>query len=139
MKRTFFTSLFVLTFAMLASSCGASGSSKAVGVDELQAEFDSLPAGDAARGEQIYLAQPCHTCHAEVLVGSVIPGDPPLAVRAETRRPGYSAELYLYESIVEPNAYIVPNFGQDIMLDDFDNTLTGQELADLVAYLMAMK
>jgi mono/diheme cytochrome c family protein len=139
MKRAFFTSLLVLTFAVLASSCGAGESNKAVGVDELQAEFDNLPAGDEARGEQIYLAQPCHMCHADLPVGPVFPGDPPLTIRTATRKPGYSAELYLYESIIAPNADIVPGFQKDIMPAEPGTMLTDQELADLIAYLMTMK
>jgi mono/diheme cytochrome c family protein len=136
MKRTVFASFLILAIAILSSSCG---SSKAVSVDNLQAEFNKLPVGDAARGEQIFLAQPCHTCHADLTVGPAFPGDPPLAIRAETRRSGYSAELYLYESIVEPNAYIVPGFQKDIMPSDIGETLTNQELADLIAYLITMK
>jgi cytochrome c1 len=72
-------------------------------------------------------------------VGPTFPGDPPLAARAATRKSGYSAELYLYESIVEPNAYIVPGFQKDIMPGNADETLTDQDLADLIAYLMTMK
>jgi mono/diheme cytochrome c family protein len=139
MKRRVFVSLAVLTFATLACSFGAGEGGKAVGGDELQAEFDKLPAGDAARGEQIFLAQPCHACHMDLSVGPAFPGDPPLEVRADTRRPGYSAELYLYESIIEPNADIVPGFQKDIMPGDFSKTLTDQEMADLIAYLMTMK
>ena len=139
MKRTAFVSLFVLTFAVLACSFGTGGSDKAVRANELQAEFDKLPAGDAAQGEQIYLAQPCHTCHTDLTVGPAFPGDSPLAVRAVTRKPGYPAELYIYESIVAPNAEIVPGFQQDIMPGDFRQTLTDQELADLIAYLMTIK
>lgn len=139
MKKRLIVSIAVLTFAMLACSFGTDGSSKAVSVDQLQEAFDRLPAGDAERGEKVYLTQPCHTCHADLPVGPVFPGDPPLAVRAATRRPAYPAELYMYESIVEPNADIVPGFQQDIMPGDISETLTDQELADLIAYLMTMK
>lgn len=139
MKRAVLVSLALLTFAMLACSFGTGGNSKAGSVDELQAEFDNLPAGDAARGEQIFLAQPCHTCHTDLSVGPVLPGDPPLAIRAATSKSGYSAELYIYESIVKPNADIVPGFQKDIMPSDFSEMLTDQELADLIAYLMTMK
>lgn len=139
MKKSIFASLAVLTLAMLACSLGSGGGNKTITPDELQASFDQLPAGDAARGEQIFLSQPCHTCHVQLAVGPVLPGDPPLATIAETRRSGYSAELYLYESIVEPNAYIVSGFGKDIMPAEFGRNLTDQELSDLIAYLMTMK
>lgn len=139
MKRIVFVSLAVLIFTMLACSFGTGGSDKAGTVDELKAKFDNLPVGDTARGEQIFLAQPCHACHVDLSVGPAFPGDPPLAVRAETRESGYSTGLYLYESIVEPNAYVVSGFQKDIMPNEFGKTLTDQQLADLIAYLMTMK
>lgn len=139
MKKSIFASIVILTVAMLACSLGRTGNGEPVSTNDLQAEFDKLPAGDATRGEQIFLAQPCHTCHADLSVGPALPGDPPLAVRAETRRPGYSADLYLYESIKVPNAYVVSGFQKDIMPADISETLSEQDLADLVAYLMTMK
>lgn len=139
MKTSIIAPLVVLTLAILACSLGSGGGNKTITTDELQVAFDQLPAGDATRGEQIFLSQPCHTCHVQLAVGPMLPGDPPLATIAETRRSGYSAELYLYESIVEPNAYIVSGFKKDIMPSEFDGNLTDQELSDLVAYLMTMK
>jgi len=139
MKRIVFVSLAVLIFAMQACSFGTGRSGKAGTVDELKAKFDTLPVGDAARGEQIFFTQPCHVCHTDQTVGPAFPGDPPLAVRAATRRSAYSAGLYLYESIVEPNAYAVSGFQKDIMPNEFGGTLTDQQLADLIAYLMTMK
>ena len=139
MKTSVFVALTVLTFAMLACSFGAAGGAENMNADEYQAEFGKLPAGDAARGEQIFLAQPCHTCHTDVPVGPAFPGSPPLATLAGTRRAGYSAEIYLCESIVQPNAYVTPGFQKDVMPADYGEMLTEQELADLVAYLLTMK
>jgi mono/diheme cytochrome c family protein len=107
---------------------------------ELQKAFDGLPSGDATRGEQIFTdTQSCHTCHLDQSVGPQFPGEPPLAALAETRRPSYPAEVYLYESIVNPGAYVVQGFHDDIMPQDYEKMLTKQDLADLVAYLLTMK
>ncbi len=139
MKIAVFASLIGLTLATLACSPGTGGGAESMTVDELQAGFDKLPAGDATRGEQIFRAQPCQTCHADLSIGPAFQGDPPLGARAGTRRSGYPAEVYLYESIVQPNAYIVPGFKRDIMPAEYGEALTDQELADLVAYLLTMK
>jgi mono/diheme cytochrome c family protein len=139
MKIAVFASLTVLTLATLACSLGTGRGAESMTVDELQAEFDKLPAGDATRGEQSFRAQPCQTCHADLPIGPAFPDDPPLGTRAGTRRSGYPAEVYLYESIVQPNTYIVPGFKKDIMPAEYGETLTDQELADLVAYLLRMK
>lgn len=139
MKLPVFAALTVLTLATLACSLGTSGRGGEPTLEEMQAAFDELPAGDEARGEQTFLAQPCHTCHADLPLGPAFLGEPPLGTRAATRRPGYSAEVYLYESIVEPNAYVIPGFQKDIMPAEYGETLTDQELADLVAYLLSME
>jgi mono/diheme cytochrome c family protein len=105
--------------------------------EEIQTAFDDLPAGDAARGEEIFkVGQPCHTCHIDQPLGPPFPGEPPLAVRAATRRPGYPADVYIYESITHTSAYVVTGFQDGIMPANFAEILTEQDLADLVAYLM---
>lgn len=48
---------------------------------------------------------------------------------------GYTVDLYLVESIVHPNAYIVPDYLPNLMPDYFGTRLDAQMLADLVAYL----
>ena len=108
-------------------------------MDQLQADFDKLPAGDASRGEQLFVSQNCKTCHVDLAVGPAFQANPPLATRAESRKPGYPTELYLYESIVAPNAYVVSGFQKDIMPAEPGRTLTEQELADLIAYLMTLR
>jgi cytochrome c len=47
--------------------------------------------------------------------------------------------LYLYESIVQPNAYLVEGFQQGLMPATFDQSLTPQKKADLIAFLMTEK
>lgn len=52
---------------------------------------------------------------------------------------------YIRESILDPNAYIVPGDvyhtadGQSVMPKDFGTTLTPQQIDDLVAYLLTLK
>jgi mono/diheme cytochrome c family protein len=106
---------------------------------DVQTTFDRLPPGDAARGEQVFDGEQCRACHVEHPVGPGFPGDPPLATAAATRRPDYPADLYLYESIVAPSAYVVEGYEEGVMPDSYAQTLTQQEQADLVAYLMAMQ
>lgn len=153
MKTPIFILLAALALATLACSLVTgveapqvtADSTETVTIDEplpaeLQTAFDALPVGDAANGEQIFTAaQPCHVCHMDQPVGPTFPGEPSLPTLAATRRPGYPADVYLYESIVNPSAYVVQGFQAGIMPDDFGSTLTRQELADLVAYLMTMR
>jgi len=42
---------------------------------------------------------------------------------------------YLVESIVQPNAYVVPNYLPNLMPPNMGTRLDAQMLADIVAYL----
>lgn len=46
----------------------------------------------------------------------------------------YTFDRYIVESIVEPNAYIVPDY-QNVMPSNFSDRLTYQQMADIIAYL----
>lgn len=53
-----------------------------------------------------------------------------------------SARDYIYQSIVPPNAYFVADFGAGrscpsyVMPENFDSTLTQQQLDTLIDYLL---
>lgn len=101
-----------------------------------------LPPGDPARGEMLFNGQvngqyPCYACHG-LYEGqiSTCPNIVGVAARAAERIPGYSAEQYLRESIVSPDAYVVADFPSGIMPQDFAEKMTAQDLADLIAFLM---
>jgi mono/diheme cytochrome c family protein len=96
--------------------------------------------GDATRGKQIFLTGgssgiPCATCHTldgTKLVGPSLQG---IAERAAERVPGQSAEDYLRQSIDNPSAYMVEDY-PDQMYKKYADTLSKQDLDDVVAYLM---
>lgn len=105
----------------------------------------SLPAGDPARGDLLFHGKvnghyPCSACHSltpnQTLVGPSLGN---IATVAATRKPGYSAEKYIHESIVSPNAYTVSGFNQNIMPVSFGSQMSPQDLADLIAFLMTHK
>jgi mono/diheme cytochrome c family protein len=106
-------------------------------------DFSDLPAGDPARGESLFNGQEndevqCAACHSltanQTLVGPSLSG---ISAAAATRQEGTSTENYLYQSIIEPNSYVVEGFHSDILPAIYKHNLTPQELADLVAFLMS--
>ncbi len=106
----------------------------------LQAELSALPAGNADSGKALFTAVGCVACHSlEPGVRIVGPSLAGVATRAATRRPGYSAQLYIYESITRPNAYVVDGFPSGVMPQDFKQRLQPQELADLIAFISTEK
>jgi hypothetical protein len=61
-----------------------------------------------------------------------------LAETAATRVPGQSAEAYLYNSIIHPNDFVVQGYLAGIMLQTYEQTLSDQDLADLITYLLTL-
>jgi mono/diheme cytochrome c family protein len=59
-----------------------------------------------------------------------------LATNAATRVPGQSAEEYVYESIVEPNVYIVEGYPSGIMPQNYDQLMSEEEIQLMVAWLL---
>lgn len=83
----------------------------------------------------------CRSCHAietdeEAVIG---PGLAGIATKAASRVPRQSAEEYLRLSIVAPNDYIVEGYEAGIMPRNYEAALTGEQIDDMVAYLMTLK
>jgi mono/diheme cytochrome c family protein len=62
-----------------------------------------------------------------------------IGTEGATRKPGYSARAYIYESITEPGAFVVPSYQDGLMPPNFKEILSAQQIADLVAYLETLK
>lgn len=114
----------------------------AADVEDLRA---SVEPGDAANGETLFSAQGCAGCHG-ALDGSIPAGVGPslanITVDGATRVAGQSADQYVYESILNPNAFIVPECptgacsDPSLMRGDYAFVLTEQNMVDLLAYLL---
>lgn len=101
---------------------------------------------DPANGETLFntffddAGFACATCHnedsEEKLVG---PGLLNVSVRAQTRVEGQVAERYIYNSITNPNAYVVEGFPENLMPHVYPDILSDQDIYDLIAYLLTLK
>lgn len=113
---------------------GEGGGGGLTQVEAIQAELDELPPGNASGGEQVYNAYGCSGCH--LLTGNATgPTFAGLGQTAATRKPDYTADQYLYESITAPNAFVVQGFTGGLMPPDFKARMQPQELADMIAWL----
>jgi mono/diheme cytochrome c family protein len=117
----------------------------------------ALPAGDAAQGEALATSQACTACHVTTATGpawlaSAYPSGQGIGTRAEERLAeadytgaATSGDQYLFESIVQPDAFIVPDqpsyapAGTSVMPHDYGAKLTEQDMADLIAYLQTLE
>jgi len=107
---------------------------------------ETAAAGDPVNGEALF-KQPmiaglpgCVTCHSlqpgTRLVG---PSMANAATVAASAVEGMSAEAYLREAIVEPNARVTEGFPPGLMFQDYGEKLSAQQLDDLVAFLMTQE
>ena len=128
----------LLVTSLLLTACGGSKQSNSSGGG----------AGDPAAGKTLYEsatigannAPGCASCHSRdkgvVLVG---PSHADIGTRAGSAVAGQSAEDYLRESIVKPDAHIAEGFTAGIMYQNYGKDLTGQQINDLVAYMLTLK
>lgn len=82
----------------------------------------------------------CSTCHSldvdVILVGPSLAG---VANRAGERVADLSAEEYLRQSIIDPDAYTVEGFTASVMPLVWSSVLTEEQVNDLVAFLLTLK
>jgi len=97
----------------------------------------AVEGADTSAAETVALKYGCVGCHAldpnAVMTG---PTWHNMGDTAVIRVPGESPALYLYESIVNPNAYVVPGYPGNIMPATFGEQMSVQELGEMVAYLL---
>jgi mono/diheme cytochrome c family protein len=118
---------------------------EAVGTDITR----ELSAGDVNNGSALADSKGCTGCHVATATGPAwfaSEGQPGIGDRAESRLTqadytGQAAtpEQYLFESIVNPNVYVVEGFQPNIMLANYGETLTVEDVSDLIAYMLTIK
>ena len=88
------------------------------------------PQGDPAAGKPLFTSQGCGGCHAFAPAGTNATVGPNLD---ETLQGEDAASIS--EAIVDPNAEVAQGYAEGIMPDDYDQRLSDEQLADLVAFL----
>ena len=114
-------------------------------VARLAGQAEAAAAGDPARGAAICRggvegAPPCVGCHLVRVGGAGFSLGPNLAgvgSRAAERVEGMSAAQYLEESILHPGSHVVAGYHVS-MFADYADYLSPQDVADLIAYLLAL-
>ena len=132
MKHWIMVFLLMLTFVLAACSSSA--------------EEPAVQTGDAERGAELFgmgkgtEAPPCTTCHRVTAGGSGLalgPGLEDIGSKAAARVDGVSAEEYLRESILDPEAYEVSGYRVG-MFSGYGEVYSEQDVADLIAYLLSL-
>lgn len=81
----------------------------------------------------------CATCH-HVDVPDTLVGPSLLNIKetAATRIEGMAPERYIYNSIINPNDYIVEGFTPNVMPQNWHEVLTDTQIYDIIAYLLTL-
>ena len=102
-----------------------------------QGALASAGLAQAKTGDQIFTAAGCAGCHTFGPAGSngtIGPNLDELAAAAGKREPGKSAEDYVRESLLKPDAFLAPGFGN--AMPSFDGRLTDKQIQTLTEYLL---
>ena len=120
----------VALILLIVTGCGGSGVETDEAADGADLFESTVLAGQAG----------CVTCHSvvpdRVLVGPSLAG---VGERASQRLAGMSAEMYLRESIVDPDAFLVDGFAPGRMPGVWGDVLTDEEVTAIVDYLLELK
>lgn len=127
--------VFVVAFVVASQPRAATPANAAPDVETVVAAL--LADADAVRGADLVVEKQCVNCHIYA-AGMAAPGWNGLADRAGERQPPLSAAAYLYESITDPAAYVVEGYSPSMPVN-FNDTLTPQELGDIIAHLLTLR
>lgn len=111
---------------------------------------ESAPLGDVARGQRLFVGeeklrndnlQSCASCHSNTVEGESAIGQnlSNIGNRADKTVQGQSAIQYLRTSLIDPDAFLSGGFQEGIMPRNYAQTLTEQDINDLIAYMLTLK
>jgi mono/diheme cytochrome c family protein len=122
MRKNLFVLMALFVVAAMLAACGDGDGGSDPAVDAGKELFAQTVIGSQAG---------CITCHSlspgETIVGPSIAGI------------GSRGEAYIRESILDPNAVLVDGYPADTMPNVWGTELSGEQLDQLVAYLLTLK
>lgn len=101
----------------------------------------AFASADLDRGRTLHATQACAGCH--VLEPGAVGTGPTWVNLGNTAAHRTSATgdtspaLYLYNSIAAPGAYIVPDYTDGVMPANYEELLSEQDFADLIAFILS--
>jgi cytochrome c551/c552 len=132
------TIIFVIAFVTATESEMAAATQLAPDLSDdiyVEAVNNLLQTANADNGVHLVETYGCIACHRHGETSKIAPAFEGIAERAAIRRPPLSAADYLYESIINPTAYVVEGY-QPAMPQNYPDRLSDQELGDIIAYLL---
>lgn len=130
-KYLLMMALTLVLESLLLAACGGGDGASADSVDAGEQLFKQSTIGTTAG---------CKTCHSlepgAVIIGPSLAG---IATRAGNMVSGVSAEYYLRQSILEPDAYLVEGYPASVMPKVWGEQLSEEQVNGLVEYLLTLE
>jgi mono/diheme cytochrome c family protein len=130
----------LIAFAFVLAGCGGGTTvsptaATVVGTVQQTTTQASTAKGDPAAGKSLFAAQGCGGCHTFTPAGTNGTVGPDLDKLAQYAKQANKGALpdFAHESIANPSAYIQPGYSNQ--MPDYGQTLSDQQIADLVAFL----
>lgn len=121
----------LVVFAFLVSACGSGAS----------VESSTVPAADLP-GREVYLRNNycvgCHTTLGGPATGPTFLGLFGSEVELESGETVVADDEYLRTSIVDPTAQVVAGFSADLMPDFFGETLSEEDIDNVIEYIKSL-
>lgn len=131
MRKTTLTVALLMIVALTITACGGGEGGSDNGANAGDEIFQQATIGTLAG---------CKTCHSlEPGVVIIGPSLASIGTEADARVAGVSAEDYLRQSILDPNAHLVEDFPASIMPNTYQNQLTEEQVDALVNYMLTLK
>ncbi len=104
----------------------------------------ATPAGDVVSGEAIFRlgtdgVPACATCHQAEDQPGLGPTLHGIRERAASRVPALTAEAYIRQSILDPDAYLVAGYNAGYMYPAYGAELTDDQIDALVEYVLTLR
>ena len=135
MKKKWFQRIARLALGLVLAGVLAGCSDSAGGGAESSQDGEAL-----FRQPVIGSSAGCSTCHSvepgAILIGPSLAG---IGAAAGGRVEGLSAEEYLSQSILEPDAYVVDGFPSGVMPARLASDLPEDQLKSLLVYMLSLK
>lgn len=130
-----------ITYTVGTLGAAAVGTTAALSATLPSSAEAAAPAGPRPP-QELYVAMACSGCHkldqnqTPDNQGQPGPNQGNLHETAATRVPGEDAETYVYNSIVNPSAFVVPGYPDGIMPKDFKTKMSEEEIRSLVKWIL---
>jgi mono/diheme cytochrome c family protein len=132
--------LAACALAATLAACGGGGGETTAGTtaETTTTATSTEVTGDVEAGREVFVSTGCGSCHTLQAAGTTGTTGPNLDTELEVGAEAAGVPLaeYVRTSIIDPDAWVMPQWSGGVMPANFDDQLSDEELDDLVAFIV---